>query len=344
MTTWAELVQAIVREPDDDAPRLVAADWLMERGDPRGEYIALAVRGDALDGYAERETEWAQRLVQLGANNRPTFRRGFIEDVHLDDTKIANLSACWELEPIRDVVLRHGKREAIRALVDREELAQLRTLALTDCNGSAELLRSPHLTNLDEVHVYNHDEDIAGALAASHIRPKRTEHNADAIDLDGLETLVAAEYFARIEELHLAAANDDVIVTLCSKRMPHLRSLAISGSVSADAFEVLGPHLDQLEDLRIEGPFDDEIAEVLITHVKSGRLRRLACTRPYETGIVGLVQSPAMRSVEHLTTSSSSLDVDVLKRSKHRTALRTLVINRVPPGFALDDVEIVTDE
>lgn len=343
MPTWAELVQAIRRAPDEDAPRLIAADWLMERRDPRGEYIALAVHRGALDAYAEQEAEWAQRLVKLGANNRLTFVHGFVEELHLDETKVANLPACWEVEPIRDVVLRYGKPKAIRALVHREELAQLRMLSLVDCKCSAELLRSPHLATLDEVQVYNHDEDIAGALAAGRIRPKRTEYNVDAIDREGLETLVASDYFARIEELHLARANDDVLATLCAKPMPHLRRLDISGDVGEDGFAALGHHLDQLAELRIEGPFDDAIAEIVISHVKSGRLRRLACTRPYETGITALVRSSAMRSVEHLTTSSSSLDVDVLKRSKHRGALRTVAINHVPPGFELDHVEIVTD-
>ena len=32
---------AIFANPDDDAPRLVYADWLLERGDPRGEFIQI---------------------------------------------------------------------------------------------------------------------------------------------------------------------------------------------------------------------------------------------------------------------------------------------------------------
>ena len=315
----------------------------MERGDSRGEYVARAVRGGGLDAYAEREPEWAQRLVELGANNRLSFRRGFIEEVHLDEARVADLPACWELEPILDVVLRGGAPNAVRALVHREEFAQLRVLSLIDCPCSAELLGSPHLANLEEVLVYNHDEDIAVALAAGRIRPKRAEYNADVIDRDGLETLVAADYLSRMEELYVAAANDGVVAALFSKPMRRLRRLEISGEVSGRGFAVLGRHLDQLEELRIDGPFGDEIAEIVVAHVKSGRLRRLACTRPYETGMLAFVQSPAMRSIEHLTTSSASLDVDVLKRSQHREALRTLVINRVPADFVLDDVEIVVD-
>jgi uncharacterized protein (TIGR02996 family) len=32
-------LRMIQENPDDDAPRLVLADWLEERGDPQGEFI-----------------------------------------------------------------------------------------------------------------------------------------------------------------------------------------------------------------------------------------------------------------------------------------------------------------
>ncbi|MBA3541481.1 MAG: TIGR02996 domain-containing protein [Deltaproteobacteria bacterium] len=47
-----DLIAAVAEAPDDDAPRLVYADWLMERGDPRGELVALQcalARADAAD-------------------------------------------------------------------------------------------------------------------------------------------------------------------------------------------------------------------------------------------------------------------------------------------------------
>lgn len=48
-----ELLAAIVQAPDDDAPRLVFADWLSERGDPRGEQIAVEVAPRVLQvGFA----------------------------------------------------------------------------------------------------------------------------------------------------------------------------------------------------------------------------------------------------------------------------------------------------
>ena len=41
MSDEQRLLAAIVEAPDDDAPRLVYADWLQSRGDPRGEFIQL---------------------------------------------------------------------------------------------------------------------------------------------------------------------------------------------------------------------------------------------------------------------------------------------------------------
>ena len=37
----AQLLAAIIEDPDDDAPRLVYADWLQAQGDPRGELMQL---------------------------------------------------------------------------------------------------------------------------------------------------------------------------------------------------------------------------------------------------------------------------------------------------------------
>jgi uncharacterized protein (TIGR02996 family) len=41
MFTPEEFIQEILANPDDDTPRLIFADWLEERGDPRGEFIRV---------------------------------------------------------------------------------------------------------------------------------------------------------------------------------------------------------------------------------------------------------------------------------------------------------------
>ena len=44
MTDDEAFVRAVVAAPADDAPRLVYADWLDERGDPRGAYLREELR------------------------------------------------------------------------------------------------------------------------------------------------------------------------------------------------------------------------------------------------------------------------------------------------------------
>jgi uncharacterized protein (TIGR02996 family) len=91
--TEAEMFAAIRVAPDDDGPRLIYADWLVEQGDPRGELIQLDCRMETLERSsperleAERlrnglvtqhAREWIEPLLELGIH-RATIRRGFVE-------------------------------------------------------------------------------------------------------------------------------------------------------------------------------------------------------------------------------------------------------------------------
>src|SRR5690349_11019619 len=95
-----ELVAAIAAAPDDDAPRLVYADWLLDRGDPRGELVVAQCaldRIEATDGPRGETRALRERVRSLIALHRPTWlepildvmvgdfelRRGFVEHVTL---------------------------------------------------------------------------------------------------------------------------------------------------------------------------------------------------------------------------------------------------------------------
>lgn len=75
---------AVYVSPHDDAPRLVLADALLERGDPRGEYLSLALREEKTSAEKKRESallkthakSWLAPFgTSLGAT--VTWRRGF---------------------------------------------------------------------------------------------------------------------------------------------------------------------------------------------------------------------------------------------------------------------------
>src|SRR5437764_1154624 len=61
----AAFLAAILDRPDDDAPRLVYADWLDERGDPRGEFIRVQCELARLPGDDPRQLSLRKREKQL---------------------------------------------------------------------------------------------------------------------------------------------------------------------------------------------------------------------------------------------------------------------------------------
>src|SRR5439155_5420030 len=97
------LVDAIVAAPDDDAPRMVYADWLQQRGDPRGELIQLqcqlaavpdderrrAIRIAENKLLAAHEATWTRPLHDALPPPPPatdyvfTFARGFVDEAKL---------------------------------------------------------------------------------------------------------------------------------------------------------------------------------------------------------------------------------------------------------------------
>ncbi len=90
--TLETLLQAIHDTPDDDAPRLVYADALLERSDPRGELINLQITG-ADDRKTRKRvgelmqthgTQWLGELAPVVMADY-TFERGFLATCRVDN-------------------------------------------------------------------------------------------------------------------------------------------------------------------------------------------------------------------------------------------------------------------
>lgn len=81
-TNDAGLLRAIHSRPRDDAPRRVYADWLLEREDPRGEFINLQLASPS-DPKRENKLLKAHGKKWLGpfqlkVLRKPVFKRGFV--------------------------------------------------------------------------------------------------------------------------------------------------------------------------------------------------------------------------------------------------------------------------
>ncbi|MFZ5446105.1 MAG: TIGR02996 domain-containing protein [Myxococcota bacterium] len=97
-----ELLAAILARPDDDGPRLVLADLLLEAGDPRGEFIQLQCAGEterSSELLREHGARWLGELSPEVA--RVEFSRGFVSSIELLDARaLAQVTALAEREPV----------------------------------------------------------------------------------------------------------------------------------------------------------------------------------------------------------------------------------------------------
>lgn len=86
----ADLLAAVRASPEDDEPRSVYADWLLERGDPQGERIALQLArgrgGQAtpreMDLIAAFGREWLGPLDPILRKDGLRYERGFLAACH----------------------------------------------------------------------------------------------------------------------------------------------------------------------------------------------------------------------------------------------------------------------
>jgi uncharacterized protein (TIGR02996 family) len=174
MTQADTFVQAILDDPDDDAPRLIYADWLDEHGDPaRAEFIRVQIalarrRPGALiaelsarerELLAAHQNEWAAPVRDLVPCSDCRFHRGFIEEIEVG---IQKLLACaddlFQRVPLRRLNLMLTPREnwekvyEVRLLVECPALTRLVNLDLSGngigSDGVQALAVSPYLTRL----------------------------------------------------------------------------------------------------------------------------------------------------------------------------------------------------
>jgi uncharacterized protein (TIGR02996 family) len=164
-------LDAIRDAPDDDAPRLIFADWLDDHGDgDRAAFLRAQVRlarlapegpdrldlEDEADDLLRRHPEWAERLPEVA--RAWELRRGFLESVTLTGgTFLSYASTLFAAFPLRDVCFVSAGRQ-VAHLARSPHLARVESLAFR-CNPLAsgeppsdrdlrDLFASPHLGRL----------------------------------------------------------------------------------------------------------------------------------------------------------------------------------------------------
>src|SRR5262245_38642643 len=76
--TEDNFIQIILDAPEDDAPRLVYADWLEEQSDPRGELLRITTELEALEAASPPDMRGrlsrVRRIAQLSRRWRELVR------------------------------------------------------------------------------------------------------------------------------------------------------------------------------------------------------------------------------------------------------------------------------
>ncbi len=258
MTTDDALLRAVLADPDDDAPRLIYADWLDENGEcERAELIrlqiALAHTHEAAPSYPlwrRREGEllaahaapWAGGLT--GIAQRCTFRRGFVEEVEVAaPVFLRHGERLFEGAPVRTVAL-------VRVGLSGPRLAMCRALARVvnlDLSNShlwpshmARLLASPFLVGLRGL-----------SLAGNNLGHSAAAVLVDAPVLGGLKRLELYQ-----NRLHDAGA---ILLADCP-RVAQLHVLGLrSNGIGNEGANALAesPHLDNLTLLDLRANYAD---------------------------------------------------------------------------------------
>jgi uncharacterized protein (TIGR02996 family) len=307
-------LQSILETPDDDAPRLIYADWLDDQGDAdRAEFIRLQVARAGLhpaDARARpmlrREAEllrrhehaWLGRLSRLA--QRCWFHRGFVEEVAVGvEQLLLDGDEMFRLAPVRRLRLRNGNAlpalmQSNPAVADRlaDLLRPVRGLNLnfpylSEPAGLA-LLSLPRPPRLEALHLTNNTLSVPGVsvLAGSEVLASLTtlEFNTALPSRESIEVLLRSPHLANLRHLSLngIGQGDRVAGLLAgSPLLPRLRSLSLChAGLTSDGLAELAGRAVALESLELSfNPLGPAGVRELTRAPQLGRLTWLNLSR-----------------------------------------------------------------
>jgi uncharacterized protein (TIGR02996 family) len=279
MSVEGAFLQDIIDNPDEDAPRLIYADWLEEQGDPEGlaraEFIRVQIELETLDEpgprlwrLREREAEllgtWRAEWVPPGLRELvlgEEFRRGFVEGVTLTAGQfLERAEDVFRLAPVRRLRLSVGA-PFVGYPLERLPL-QLREQRAALGRAVADVAGSPFLKRLTALHpdFPLGSAEVLALAGSPHPRNLR-ELSVRWQDAEpaAVRGLLASPVCAGLRRLDMNTGQDGgAIEALAEARLRHLTALAVrlwGDSLSVRALQLLGCAVspDTLADLDLRG-------------------------------------------------------------------------------------------
>jgi uncharacterized protein (TIGR02996 family) len=228
MTHEDAFLQDILENPEDDTPRRVFADWLLDQPDAvgaaRGEFIQIQCdlarvpagtpRPERLlrrerELLAMHAREWGSLYQRLGCTCWE-YRRGFVEGVGLPASSLLSQAATlFRSAPIRELKLYHSSglwhNLAGCAYLGRVQTLDVEKNDLGDADLEA-LAGSPHLGGLATLLLWFNRIGDAGLRALIHAtlpRLSRLDLSSNLISDSGAGTLARAPMLGQLTMLDL---------------------------------------------------------------------------------------------------------------------------------------------
>lgn len=244
--TEEAFLQAILAEPDDDAVRLVYADWLEENGNANDRARAALIRAQCEVEHAPRERrirlnreakailnanpDWTEAIIKTGLGRKPLFRRGFLHHLTLGATEFIKIARkIFEAFPtVRAIRFADASNEV-------EKLAKCRYLARLCEADLSKMCRCGHCPI---------ENDIRALIASSYVG-NLTKLNiaGNRMDAAQAQALAASTAFGQLRELDLSnnkIGNEGAQALMASPWMGQLKRLKLRGNgIDASMFKTL---------------------------------------------------------------------------------------------------------
>lgn len=319
----------ILTNPQDDAPRLVYADWLEERGDPRGQFIRLQCEAERLPASFDRDDllyeakllrreygkKWDREVrKQVG---RFEYRRGFIEHVSMKVGKfVEKADQFLNLAPIHSAKLRMD-RDRVGDLASCPSLRRLERLSLNSVGMAAkrapEFFGSEHFSQLTHLDLGNNN-----------------------LGKKGIQVLVERARFDQLCGLCVDGNNlqdQGVEILMQWSALEQVRSLKLSSNhMGRGGLVALAacPYLKSLKELRLDcnrGAPVDALAGFNWPNLKSLYLDQIELG---DDGVAALADLPLLESLEHVSLSTNRITdagAAALAQTKRLKSLKSINVS-----------------
>ena len=369
MANGHTLLDAVCEAPDDDGPRLIYADLLDERGDPRGEFIRVQLALAKLPPADPRRPELIAREKELLDDHRDEwlapfrrlvsaaeFRRGFVEDVKVSVWHfVAFADALFATGPVRrahllDIHPAEGLR-VLQVVLESPHVARLTGLTITNTRLGEPLARTlataPGLAGLKSLDMTRNELGDGGAaeLASGSCLGSLEELDLTGNEIggQGAEALANARHWSRLRRLTLnqnAAGSTGAVRVAGTDSLPKLDRLELAGNRVGDRLaETPNPsallRVSRL-DLSDNGLTADGVQLVLADSVAAGvRYLDLSHNPLGDAGVAVLAESPHAAGLHTLRLSHARVrnaGVVALARSPYLSRLTALDLSNNPIG------------